>query len=110
MVHDPPVILVFTADPSLAPLGDALQGQGLAAVGVSTIEEGRGLVASYRERAVAVLDTSGQAPYPLDAVCELLHQSPPVPTLPAVPRRGCGAQRLGLRRRPRRLQRPALVD
>jgi pilus assembly protein CpaE len=81
MVHDQPVILVFTADPSLASLGDALQGQGLAAVGVSTMEEGRGLVASYRERAVAVLDTSGQAPYPIDAVCELLHQFPPVPTL-----------------------------
>jgi pilus assembly protein CpaE len=81
MVNDQPIILLFTADPSLAPLGDALQGQGLAAVDVSTIEEARRLLASYRDRSIAVLDTSRLASYPIDAVCDLLHQSPPVPTL-----------------------------
>src|SRR5207253_4408253 len=71
----------FTADPALTPLEGALQAAGLAAACVSSIEQGRQLLGSYRGRALAVLDVAPGTPYSIDAAHRLLHQSPPVPTL-----------------------------
>lgn len=76
-----PAILLFLADPALAPLENALQARGLAAMRVRSLEDGRRLLAARRESSIAVLDTYHPVPFSFAAVYRLLHEAPAVPTL-----------------------------
>lgn len=80
-VSDAPSILLFTANPLLDGLESALQAHNLIAMRVSSLSKARQLLASRRGRSIAVLDTYRPAPYSFDAVYNLLHDPPAVPTL-----------------------------
>src|SRR4051794_23490573 len=83
-----PVVLLFSATPDLARLEAALADVGLTAMRVTTIETARQMLTAHRGAAIALLDASPHAPYPVDSVYRLLHQSAPVPTLLLFPREG----------------------
>ncbi|HEY7059969.1 MAG TPA: P-loop NTPase [Chloroflexota bacterium] len=76
-----PSILLFAVDPSLAPLGRALQALGFEVLRATSEEEGRQFLASRRGLCLAVLDTTRGGTYSADAVARLLSQEPAVPTL-----------------------------
>jgi pilus assembly protein CpaE len=76
-----PLILLFTANPVLEDLQDALVARGLDAVRVGTVEAAQEILIVDRARCVAVLDTFRPSSYSFAAAYRLLHQDPPVPTL-----------------------------
>jgi pilus assembly protein CpaE len=78
---EPAVILLFTADPTLAAVESSLQARGLAAIRVATMEEARSALASHRRRSIAMLDAAWPVQSTVDVMHRLLYQSPPVPTL-----------------------------
>src|SRR5262245_18693770 len=95
MMHQPPTVLLFTADPSLELLETVLQARGLAAVRVPNIKLARELLASCRDHCVAVLDTYEPASYPYRTVERLLSESPTVPTLLLLHESGPGQTPVG---------------
>ena len=74
-------ILLLTENPALNGLTGPLWAQGLEPVRVATTEEAQTLLAMYRGRCIALLDAYRPAHYSFGAVYQLLHGSPPVPTL-----------------------------
>jgi Flp pilus assembly CpaE family ATPase len=82
------IVLLFTATPGLARLEAAMAEAGLAVMRVTAIEMARQIITAHRGVAVAVLDTSPDAPYSVDSAYRLLHQSTPVPTLLLLTRDG----------------------
>jgi pilus assembly protein CpaE len=89
-----PAVLLFTVDPSLAPLGRALQALGFEVLRATTEEEGRQMLATRRGVCLAVLDSTRGATYSADAVTKLLSQEPAVPTLMLIGADGGQAARL----------------
>jgi pilus assembly protein CpaE len=85
------VVLLFAAAPEIVPLEAALAEAGLPSMRVATIEAARQALATRRGACIAVLDTSRAAPYSVDSVYRLLHQSTPVPTLLLFPEEGGSA-------------------
>ena len=76
-----PSVFLFTAHPMLDGLESALNASGIAAMRVASISQARSLMASRRKQSIAVLDTYQPAPYSFDAVYNLLHDHPHIPTL-----------------------------
>src|SRR4051794_18752550 len=74
-------ILVLTVNPALNGLTGSLWAQGLEPLRVATTDEARAILDSHRGRCIALLDAYRPAPYSFGAVYQLLHASPPVPTL-----------------------------
>jgi pilus assembly protein CpaE len=83
-----PIVLMFTAAPELRHLEAALADAGLPTMRVTAIETARQILTAHRGAAIAVLDTSPDAPYSVDSAYRLLHQSTPVPTLLLLTRDG----------------------
>ena len=79
--QEPPLILLFTANPELEDLQQALTDRGLSAVRAETVDAAREILTVDRPRTVAVLDTYRPSSYSFAAAYRLLHQDPPVPTL-----------------------------
>jgi tetratricopeptide (TPR) repeat protein len=74
-------ILVLTENPALNGLTGSLWAQGFEPIRISTTEEVSTVLGIHRGRCVALLDAHRPARYSFGAVYQLLHTSPPVPTL-----------------------------